>query len=50
MSSGNKDMQWESELMLQDPRWSVSKGIKNVSNEGTLFHHAGRHKNASLAT
>ena len=32
MVSENEDNQWESDLMLKDPRWSVSKGTKVVSN------------------
>ena len=36
MCSGNEDQQWESELMLKDPRWSVSKGVKDDSNVGKI--------------
>ena len=54
MYSESEDMQWESKLMLKEPRWSVSKGIKKASKffETTLtpliIRHDKSHKTADL--
>ena len=32
----DENTQWESELMLKDQRWSMVKGLKNVSDGNTL--------------
>ena len=41
MESGSEDNQWKSELMLKDPRWSVSEGEKSGLKSGHIksFKH-----------